>query len=145
MLLSSLMITFIFCFMYAIFSKIWGMYCLVCLSVPFICLFIKLLAHLHFSEEELLLLPLEFTLSSICELLGQMLKSWNFNPLVFFLHFIFFIVLIKPLATKAYGSCASVDLGIYVFSSPEPKARVSYCHSAPSVVRLSVCLSVVRP
>ena len=28
-----------------------------------------------------------------------------------------------------------------VFSSPEPKARVSYCHSAPSVVRPSV----VRP
>ena len=29
-----------------------------------------------------------------------------------------------------------------LFSSPEPKARVSYCHSAPSVVRPSVCLSV---
>ena len=28
------------------------------------------------------------------------------------------------------------------FSSREPKARVSYCHSAPSVVRPSVCLSV---
>ena len=28
-----------------------------------------------------------------------------------------------------------------VFSSPEPKARVSYCHSAPSVIRPSV----VRP
>ena len=34
-----------------------------------------------------------------------------------------------------------------VFSSPEPKARVSYCHSAPSVVRSSVRPSsvVVRP
>ena len=31
-----------------------------------------------------------------------------------------------------------------VFSSPEPKARVNYCHSAPSVVR-SVRLSSVRP
>ena len=31
-----------------------------------------------------------------------------------------------------------------LFSSPEPKARVSYCHSAPSVVRPSVCLSVRR-
>ena len=33
------------------------------------------------------------------------------------------------------------------FSSPEPKARVSYCHSAPSVVRPSVCPSsvVCRP
>ena len=30
-----------------------------------------------------------------------------------------------------------------VFSSPEPKARVSYCHSAPSVVRPSVRPSVV--
>ena len=30
---------------------------------------------------------------------------------------------------------------LLVFSSPEPKARVSYCHSAPSVVRPSV----VRP
>ena len=27
---------------------------------------------------------------------------------------------------------------IYLFSSPEPKARESYCHSAPSVVRPSV-------
>ena len=26
----------------------------------------------------------------------------------------------------------------FLFSSPEPKARVSYCHSAPSVVRPSV-------
>ena len=32
-----------------------------------------------------------------------------------------------------------------VFSSPEPKARVSYCHSAPSVVRPSVRPSSVRP
>ena len=31
-----------------------------------------------------------------------------------------------------------------VFSSPEPKARVSYCHSAPSVVRPSVRPSSVR-
>ena len=29
------------------------------------------------------------------------------------------------------------DYEISVFSSPEPKAQVSYCHSAPSVVRLS--------
>ena len=35
---------------------------------------------------------------------------------------------------------------IQVFSSPEPKARVSYCHSAPSVVRPSVVVVVVvRP
>ena len=26
---------------------------------------------------------------------------------------------------------------LVIFSSPEPKAQVSYCHSAPSVVRLS--------
>ena len=32
-----------------------------------------------------------------------------------------------------------------VFSSPEPKARVSYCHSAPSVVRPSVVRPSVRP
>ena len=31
--------------------------------------------------------------------------------------------------------CADVTFGI--FSSPEPKARVSYCHSAPCVVRPS--------
>ena len=24
---------------------------------------------------------------------------------------------------------------VFIFSSPEPKARVSYCHSAPSSVR----------
>ena len=29
-------------------------------------------------------------------------------------------------------------LFVWFFSSPEPKARVSYCHSAPSVVRPSV-------
>ena len=33
---------------------------------------------------------------------------------------------------------------VCVFSSPEPKARVSYCHSASSVVRPSVCPSVRR-
>ena len=32
-------------------------------------------------------------------------------------------------------------LEVAIFSSPEPKAQVSYCHSAPSVVRPSV----VRP
>ena len=32
-----------------------------------------------------------------------------------------------------------------LFSSPEPKAQVSYCHSAPSVVRPSVRPSVRRP
>ena len=35
--------------------------------------------------------------------------------------------------------CPSIILFICLFfSSPEPKARVSYCHSAPSVVRPSV-------
>ena len=35
---------------------------------------------------------------------------------------------------------------LFIFSSPEPKARVSYCHSAPSVVRPSVRpSSSVRP
>ena len=33
-------------------------------------------------------------------------------------------------------------LRIFFFSSPEPKARVSYCHSAPSVVRPSSSSSV---
>ena len=32
---------------------------------------------------------------------------------------------------------------VVLFSSPEPKAQVSYCHSAPSVVRPSVRPSVV--
>ena len=37
-------------------------------------------------------------------------------------------------------------IGWDIFSSPEPKAQVSYCHSAPSVVRPSVVRpSVVRP
>ena len=31
-----------------------------------------------------------------------------------------------------------VTFKVQVFSSPEPKAQVSYCHSAPSVVRPSV-------
>ena len=33
------------------------------------------------------------------------------------------------------------DIKNKIFSSPEPKAQVSYCHSAPSVVRRrpSVC------
>ena len=36
---------------------------------------------------------------------------------------------------------------VFFSSSPEPKAQVSYCHSAPSVVRPSVCRpsSVRRP
>ena len=32
-----------------------------------------------------------------------------------------------------------------IFSAPEPKAQVHYCDHALSVVRPSVCLSVVRP
>ena len=43
-------------------------------------------------------------------------------------------------------SVASNQLNfVSFFSSPEPKAQVSYCHSAPSVVRPSVRPSVVRP
>ena len=34
------------------------------------------------------------------------------------------------------------SIGVCFFSSPEPKARVSYCHSAPSVVRPSPSSSV---
>ena len=34
-------------------------------------------------------------------------------------------------------TCCVVKRDFSVFSSPEPKARVSYCHSAPSVVRPS--------
>ena len=39
----------------------------------------------------------------------------------------------------------SVRVSGLIFSSPEPKAHVSYCHSAPSVVRPSVRPSVRRP
>ena len=35
-----------------------------------------------------------------------------------------------------------IRVKVSIFSLPEPKALVSYCHSAPSVVRPSVCLSV---
>ena len=35
-------------------------------------------------------------------------------------------------------------ISVHLFSSPEPKAQVSYCHSAPSVVRPSVRPSSVR-
>ena len=38
-----------------------------------------------------------------------------------------------------------VAIVVLIFSSPEPKAQVSYCHSAPSVVRPSVRPSSVRP
>ena len=34
-------------------------------------------------------------------------------------------------------SICEVHCELYIFSSPEPKAQVSYCHSAPSVVRPS--------
>ena len=43
----------------------------------------------------------------------------------------------------SYGS--NVMAKVKVFSSPEPKARVSYCHSAPSVVRPSVRRRRRRP
>ena len=36
------------------------------------------------------------------------------------------------------GFCHRTESDLFLFSSPEPKARVSYCHSAPSVVRPSV-------
>ena len=40
------------------------------------------------------------------------------------------------------GKLLGNNAQLFIFSSPEPKAQVSYCHSAPSVVRTSV---VVRP
>ena len=43
-----------------------------------------------------------------------------------------------------YWFLSSVWLVGWFFSSPEPKAQVSYCHSAPSVVRLSVCPSSIN-
>ena len=36
------------------------------------------------------------------------------------------------------GTRSTLNFRCSIFSSPEPKARVSYCHSAPSVVRPSV-------
>ena len=51
----------------------------------------------------------------------------------------------KSAQTNGHGA---VTIFFHFFSSPEPKARVSYCHSAPSVVRPSVrpsvCPSYVR-
>ena len=45
------------------------------------------------------------------------------------------------------GNNHLIEAKVKVFSSPEPKAQVSYCHSAPSVVRPSGVRrpSVVRP
>ena len=59
----------------------------------------------------------------------------------------------KELCARAITFCTSIDktfifhmcipcdknfhLEVYLFSSPEPKAQVSYCHIAPSVVRPS--------
>ena len=42
------------------------------------------------------------------------------------------------------ASSIALKFFCYLFSSPEPKAQVSYCHSAPSVVRPSVRPSSVR-
>ena len=36
------------------------------------------------------------------------------------------------------GFCHRTESDLFLFSSPEPKAQVSYCHRAPSVVRPSV-------
>ena len=61
-----------------------------------------------------------------------------------------FITLWTTTVPKSYANALQIMiLQIFsFFSSPEPKAQVSYCHSAPSIVRPSVVRrrpSVVRP
>ena len=60
-------------------------------------------------------------------------------------HSVYYLCLENRLHCCRLLQLLSVELDL-LFSSPEPKAQVSYCHSAPSVVRpSSVRPSVVRP
>ena len=40
-----------------------------------------------------------------------------------------------PAFTSCFACCRSKSMPRWIFSSPEPKAQVSYCHSAPSTAR----------
>ena len=57
-------------------------------------------------------------------------------------HLVSLLVCRGPWMPPVLLYCWSYSNSASVFSSPEPKAQVSYCHSAPSVVRPSV---VCRP
>ena len=83
------------------------------------------LARMHFSAEELLLYPRRqrpclrrYPRWRPCKMLWQMLKSWNFSLSVFFLAFLLclYIILIKPLTTKAHDRRASGDCGTSVYT-----------------------------
>ena len=59
------------------------------------------------------------------------LATWNFQR--------FLINMLELLCAKITIDNLSLQISFSaIFSSPEPKAQVSYCHSAPSVVRPSV-------
>ena len=60
---------------------------------------------------------------------------WMTNPFLGWLHID--QRLYKLIIILFYQSFTVVHYNAYIFSSPEPKAQVSYCHSAPSVVRPS--------
>ena len=52
---------------------------------------------------------------------------------------------ITPLAVSCFVSFAYPDFSFHlyhlsIFSSPEPKAQVSFCHSTPSIVRPSIVI-----
>ena len=62
-----------------------------------------------------------------------------------YLNVFFKFCVFGPMRKPRWSPWCLIGWDIFLFSSPEPKARVSYCHSAPSVVRPSVRRpSVVR-
>ena len=104
--------------------------CLICLSLLIVHLsFISFLAWLHFSAEELLLYPWRphprpcphYTcVRYTCKILGQMYFD---HSLFFSCILTLFIVLTKPLATKAHNSRAYVDCGTFGASTQIIKTR----------------------
>ena len=82
--------------MQPIYSKLFPSMLKLACDVDLVIILDLLLAHLHFSAEELHLciaIPLASASASVsasaCRILGQMLKSWNFSLFIFFLHFNF--------------------------------------------------------
>ena len=69
----------------------------------------------------------------------QQIVGINCAPLIADLFFYCYEFYFKPPKFQRYDLIDKLNDGAnnVAFSSPEPKAQVSYCHSAPSVVRPS--------
>ena len=84
---------------------------------------------------------------NICSSISWSVVSAGLNiPIILRCRVVFRLLFIFQVSDPYMIADIIIGLNLFsvVFSSPEPKAQVSYCHSAPSVVRPSVVRPSVR-